>query len=52
METCAEGVETEEQRELLAREGCGVVQGFLFGRPQLPGRYGLPGADNPGRSAA
>ena len=52
METCAEGVETEEQRELLAREGCAVVQGFLFGRPQLPDRYGLPGTDDPGRSAA
>jgi diguanylate cyclase len=34
METCAEGVETEEQRGLLAADGCGVAQGFLFGRPR------------------
>jgi EAL domain-containing protein (putative c-di-GMP-specific phosphodiesterase class I) len=34
METCAEGVETEEQRTILAEEGCTQVQGFLFGRPQ------------------
>jgi EAL domain-containing protein (putative c-di-GMP-specific phosphodiesterase class I) len=29
----AEGVETEEQRELLGRLGCHNFQGFLFGRP-------------------
>jgi diguanylate cyclase (GGDEF)-like protein len=29
----AEGVETEPQRELLQRIGCGVLQGFLIGRP-------------------
>jgi diguanylate cyclase (GGDEF)-like protein len=34
METCAEGVETEEQRAILAEEGCTQVQGFLFGGPQ------------------
>jgi predicted signal transduction protein with EAL and GGDEF domain len=34
METCAEGVETEEQRGLLAADGCEVAQGFLFGRPR------------------
>lgn len=34
METCAEGVETEEQRAILVEEGCTQVQGFLFGRPQ------------------
>ncbi len=29
----AEGVETEAQRELLARQSCHAYQGFLFGRP-------------------
>ena len=29
----AEGVETQEQRAKLTSEGCGELQGFLFGRP-------------------
>ena len=29
----AEGVETQEQREHLARNGCHTCQGYLFGRP-------------------
>jgi EAL domain-containing protein (putative c-di-GMP-specific phosphodiesterase class I) len=29
----AEGVETEEQREFLARLGCHSFQGYLFSRP-------------------
>jgi EAL domain-containing protein (putative c-di-GMP-specific phosphodiesterase class I) len=29
----AEGVETEEQRAFLARNGCHAFQGYLFGRP-------------------
>ena len=29
----AEGVETEEQRDFLARHGCHAFQGYLFGRP-------------------
>ena len=29
----AEGVETEDQRDFLARQSCHAFQGFLFGRP-------------------
>ena len=29
----AEGVETQEQLDLLRDSGCGQVQGYLFGRP-------------------
>jgi diguanylate cyclase (GGDEF)-like protein len=36
LSTVAEGVETEEQREFLARNGCGLIQGYLTGRPLLP----------------
>ncbi|WP_188579199.1 putative bifunctional diguanylate cyclase/phosphodiesterase [Azorhizobium oxalatiphilum] len=31
--TTAEGIETEEQIEILRAEGCGYMQGFLLGRP-------------------
>ncbi len=34
MATLAEGVETEEQLDILRGEGCLDVQGFLFSRPQ------------------
>lgn len=33
LETVAEGVETEDQRAFLERSGCGILQGFLLGRP-------------------
>ncbi|NEX63654.1 EAL domain-containing protein, partial [Noviherbaspirillum galbum] len=33
MGVVAEGVECEEERELLAREGCDEFQGYLFSRP-------------------
>ncbi|WP_051356941.1 bifunctional diguanylate cyclase/phosphodiesterase [Azorhizobium doebereinerae] len=33
LETTAEGIEQEEQVEVLRAEGCGYVQGFLLGRP-------------------
>jgi EAL domain-containing protein (putative c-di-GMP-specific phosphodiesterase class I) len=29
----AEGVETEEQRDCLARMGCNSIQGYLFSKP-------------------
>jgi EAL domain-containing protein (putative c-di-GMP-specific phosphodiesterase class I) len=33
MAVIAEGVETEEQRQLLLKNGCAHYQGYLFGRP-------------------
>jgi len=36
LSTVAEGVENEEQLEFLARNGCGLVQGYFTGRPLLP----------------
>ncbi len=33
LEVLGEGVETEEQLELLRRTGCDLIQGFLYGRP-------------------
>ncbi len=33
LQTIAEGVETEAQREFLARQGCEEMQGFLLSRP-------------------
>lgn len=42
IETVAEGLETDGQRELLHRYGCSLGQGFLLGRPMPPDQ--LPGA--------
>lgn len=36
LSTVAEGVENEEQLQFLAQHGCGLVQGFLTGRPMVP----------------
>ncbi|WP_310532756.1 hypothetical protein [Novosphingobium sp.] len=33
METLAEGVEEQDQLEVLRREGCQNIQGFLYSRP-------------------
>ena len=33
MNVIAEGVETEQQREFLERNGCHAYQGYLFGKP-------------------
>ena len=35
-ETIAEGVEKEEQFTYLKEIGCGIIQGFLFGKPLPP----------------
>ena len=36
MSVVAEGVETQEQRDVLIAAGCGALQGYLFGRPAAP----------------
>ncbi len=33
LDTVAEGVETEQQRQLLVELGCSSLQGYLFSRP-------------------
>ncbi|MCI0511086.1 PAS domain S-box-containing protein/diguanylate cyclase (GGDEF)-like protein [Chromohalobacter marismortui] len=34
LDVVAEGVETEEQRDYLRAQGCAIVQGFLYARPE------------------
>ena len=40
----AEGIETESQLALLAREGCDEAQGYLFGRPARLWRFATHGS--------
>ena len=41
LEVVAEGVETEEQLAALRAAGCGMVQGFLLGKPRPAADYAL-----------
>jgi diguanylate cyclase (GGDEF)-like protein len=44
----AEGVENRAQLEILLREGCDEIQGFLFGLPEPVGKIGIPKMSLPG----
>ena len=56
MTTTAEGVETEEQLQILRAEGCTQVQGYLFSPPQpaseIPRLIERFGAHRPERQRA
>jgi EAL domain-containing protein (putative c-di-GMP-specific phosphodiesterase class I) len=39
LEAIAEGVETRSQQEFLAKQGCSLYQGYLFGRPAPLARF-------------
>ena len=43
----AEGVETEQQFDMLRRLGCALVQGFLTGRPMTAGQASAAMARKP-----
>jgi diguanylate cyclase (GGDEF)-like protein/PAS domain S-box-containing protein len=36
MQTTAEGVETQEELELIRNLGCSLIQGYIFGKPMPP----------------
>ena len=40
IDTIAEGIETEMQRDILLEQGCQFGQGFLFGKPRPLPRAG------------
>ncbi|HEY1136547.1 MAG TPA: EAL domain-containing protein, partial [Xanthomonadaceae bacterium] len=40
IDTIAEGIETEAQRDILLEQGCQFGQGFLFGAPRMLDREG------------
>jgi diguanylate cyclase (GGDEF)-like protein len=42
LETVAEGVETEKQKQMLKDFGCVLMQGYLFCRPLLPKEFTEP----------
>jgi diguanylate cyclase (GGDEF)-like protein/PAS domain S-box-containing protein len=44
LEVVAEGIETREQREVLAANGCDMAQGYFFGRPVDPAEFMAPEA--------
>jgi EAL domain-containing protein (putative c-di-GMP-specific phosphodiesterase class I) len=53
MTTTAEGVETEQQRDLLRELGCSEMQGYLFSPPKPAADIRpLLFADRPGPEAA
>jgi len=52
MKVIAEGVETEEQRSLLAAQGCEFAQGYLFSKPVSPEEMTEMLESVPPRSAA
>ncbi|MBM4202247.1 MAG: EAL domain-containing protein, partial [Gammaproteobacteria bacterium] len=39
LKVVAEGVESEQQREILIAQGCDFAQGYLFSRPLSPGDF-------------
>jgi len=51
LEVIAEGVETVEQRDFLARQNCRFVQGFYYSKP-LPPAEAIKQLGKPSRSAA
>jgi len=50
IETIAEGVETREQRDILAQSGCDYLQGYFYSRPvAMDGFERILARDAPGR---